>query len=732
MTNNVGSLEFVIRAVFEDQGFDRAIKGLDNLKSHGSKALKILGDVSAAKRQGKAIDKIVDAGFSLKQINSDNKKTQQTIVATMLAKEKQQDIILGKAKKIKDIAEKELKVKRKIAAFDKAHVSAIKQLNSIKAKDFDNAQREGIKLNKLFNQARDPKNILKKSLGKAKEIEQEKELTKELEKAGVTREQLSSKNKKMNDVASSKLAKYRKQQKDTAHEGKTNIFGFQRAMGALSILFLSQSISQGISTMTTAVTASFMKITEGQTEAGKAVTTLAAHWEYLKFSIGNALATALIPMIPVIVNLIEVISNFAQKHPKLIAMATAFTFIAAMVSLAFAQIMLLGSGIKALTGASTLGKGLTLIGTKIKAIGTAALLAGTQIAEAFLILAFFSPWTALLTIVVAIAAVLSLWNLAQYPDEVDKVKDAFKDLGTSVVDNLKNIGQSFMNIFTKEDLSSEDWAKVTSTSIQLVTNSFQIMFDVVTLGITTLVDSLGFLGNLLASFGRGVKAMFDKDDGMSFADGFNEKFEGLDNFEATNDAFKKMNDDGTKLRKDLTDSWTDMADAKSNRKREELQLGFDRTNAKNAGITLEEYYVKLGRNADGTIINPEDMKITENTGVPTLIDSNGQIVESNQNLIDFSDAYNQKLLDVGITQEELVNIQNGVIDNNYLEVSSMDAKNDAHKKEIELLIEKAKAMKDTVTAGSSNSLSNSIAYGEVLRGRAKEQGMSLSDYVKST
>jgi len=128
-------------------------------------------------------------------------------------------------------------------------------------------------------------------------------------------------------------------------------------MGGIALQKLSGGIMK-------AAMESFMKISEGSTYAGRAVTSLSANFEYLKFSVGNAIATALEPFIPMIISLITSIGEFIQQHPQLVAALLigvfAFgTLLAIIGSVALFMQGLTMSGIPALIGKMTGGAGLT-------------------------------------------------------------------------------------------------------------------------------------------------------------------------------------------------------------------------------------------------------------------------------------------------------------------------------------------------------------------------------------
>lgn len=117
----------------------------------------------------------------------------------------------------------------------------------------------------------------------------------------------------------------------------------------LSMMFggmMIQRIMTGIlkSTMNT-----FMSITQGQTEAGQAVTGLSAAWQYLQFSVGNAIGSALIPLLDVLIPIIEAFANFAQQHPELVFIGIVGALTAGTAIMAIGQWALFLGGLKMFT-----------------------------------------------------------------------------------------------------------------------------------------------------------------------------------------------------------------------------------------------------------------------------------------------------------------------------------------------------------------------------------------------
>lgn len=97
-------------------------------------------------------------------------------------------------------------------------------------------------------------------------------------------------------------------------------------MYLLSFMFFGMQLQRTAQQTMKMALDTFMKITMGAGEAGQAVTRLSIHWEFLKFSIGNALAEAVLPLLPAIIDIIDAVSGWIQENPQLVAGILLATF----------------------------------------------------------------------------------------------------------------------------------------------------------------------------------------------------------------------------------------------------------------------------------------------------------------------------------------------------------------------------------------------------------------------
>lgn len=154
-------------------------------------------------------------------------------------------------------------------------------------------------------------------------------------------------------------------------------------MWALGVMFFGMQMQRTFTRIATSGVGSFMRITEGATLAGQGITSLSVHFELLKFAVGNAIATALMPLLPTIVDIITQIKDWIEENPKLftgiVLMGIAvggLLFIVGMLTLGISSLVgMIGKFMFLITGSQTF--------LAIGAFRTAMIgLAGTFVASA--------------------------------------------------------------------------------------------------------------------------------------------------------------------------------------------------------------------------------------------------------------------------------------------------------------------------------------------------------------
>ena len=86
---------------------------------------------------------------------------------------------------------------------------------------------------------------------------------------------------------------------------------------ALSMMFTGMQLVRIFQSISRASVDSFTRIMESSGFAGSAIQQLAVYMEYLKFTIGSAINTALMPLLPMIIQIVSSIANWISQHPKL-------------------------------------------------------------------------------------------------------------------------------------------------------------------------------------------------------------------------------------------------------------------------------------------------------------------------------------------------------------------------------------------------------------------------------
>jgi hypothetical protein len=383
MAEDKNSISFIIKSIFDKKGFDEARNSINALAKFGvgsatdEKNVKKRYDgiAEAARRIHKNLSKIKTldafkkAGMTTDELDKFNKlsNTKDVNFENVLRGKQESgeplrnkdeieanklyDLMTQKTMILKDTNEKLLAKKKQIVEKEKelakatrsslSGVEAVARASQKEVQFRQEALRAGVQQAKLDELSKAESKTVK-NVAKIKKLRQEI--------AAIVNE-TRRKEALAQRIEQTELKKTQQMEQIR----KNDVFSFGRSMGALSVLFASQLIMQSVRTMTTAVITSFMKISEAQTEAGKGLTTLAAHWEYLKFTVGNAIATALLPLIPTLTDIIMKVSEFIQKHPKLVTFGMGFLLIGSYIGFAAAQLVLLISGLKMLSGAATVG-----------------------------------------------------------------------------------------------------------------------------------------------------------------------------------------------------------------------------------------------------------------------------------------------------------------------------------------------------------------------------------------
>ena len=343
-------------------------------------------------------------------------------------------------------------------------------------------------------------------------------------------------------------------------------------MEFLGIMFAGMALQRVFLGIAKSVTSTFTKIMESSEMNGSAIQRLGAHWEYLKFTIGSAINSAIGPLMPMITRLIDKFSEWIQKNPKLVTAiilgAVALgTFLMVFGQLALAMnsfSMFADKGMGKAFGIMSKGfmTMLTSIGTLVGATGIGAIVAGIAIVIAIIVV-LYAMWKSNFggmadflretfkgAIITAKRLFADLWSFlknifgfitALFTGDWDSalvyLRDAFFAALRFIVRLFLNSGMMIVNVFI--------------FTFNLVVDFF---FKIVVGGLIKLAE-LAVRG-MLAPFDLLIPGLDDKIAAMSkkirngvnsFSDKIHFEFVSADNFQAMNDLVDKIKAPGENL-----------------------------------------------------------------------------------------------------------------------------------------------------------------------------------------
>lgn len=128
-------------------------------------------------------------------------------------------------------------------------------------------------------------------------------------------------------------------------------------MAYLGMLFFGMGIQRIGNQMKTATLSTFKSISGNLNEHSVAMAKLGAHWTFLKFQVGEALASTISKITPTFIRITQAIGDFANKHPvataRIILLTEAFGGLLALF--AGARLGFAALGVKTISLTSSLG-----------------------------------------------------------------------------------------------------------------------------------------------------------------------------------------------------------------------------------------------------------------------------------------------------------------------------------------------------------------------------------------
>lgn len=273
----------------------------------------------------------------------------------------------------------------------------------------------------------------------------------------------------------------------------------------LNMLFTGMMIKKTFQQIAKSTVDTFMKISAGATPGSQAIMAVGAAFEYLKYSIGDAIGQALLPLLPVVLDLIERFADWVQQNQELVAAIVIGAIVFGTL------LMLLGQLLLVLTPVFNL---ITML------IGPAGMLG---LKASILALA---PTLAILGAAFLVFALLWITNFNNIQDHVKKFIDQFFALFSSLFEDVAQIVQGFMDIV--DGIMTGDWNKILKGILgivkgfvsavikiflflmnQLTENSFFLATAFIRVFGTILSIAVGFARNLANIFLTPLNAIID-------------------------------------------------------------------------------------------------------------------------------------------------------------------------------------------------------------------------------
>lgn len=124
----------------------------------------------------------------------------------------------------------------------------------------------------------------------------------------------------------------------------TNKAGRRFRMEYLSVLFIAQNLNRHLISLARTSITTFTDIAGESNRTNQAFAAMSANITFLRFSIGQAIGQALVPLLPAITGIFEKLVDFIDKHPEGVAGVIIGGIVGLTALVGFAQLQLLLSG----------------------------------------------------------------------------------------------------------------------------------------------------------------------------------------------------------------------------------------------------------------------------------------------------------------------------------------------------------------------------------------------------
>lgn len=244
----------------------------------------------------------------------------------------------------------------------------------------------------------------------------------------------------------------------------------------LSFLFTGMAIQRLFSQIGRAAFDTFTKVMATVDGAATSMSMLGVGVDFLKFSIGQAINTALMPLMPMILSIIELVSNWIQQNPKLVAWIVILGIVLGTLLMVVSMFVLTLSGLVNF-----------IKGPIIKAIGAFIHSPGglLMLAKAFLII---------------IALIILLW--AMWKTNFGNIQEFTKGVWESTLIFAKNMFAALVKIVGGVldiivGLFEGDFEKVSNGIKKVVLGIAEFLLNAFASIITTIINLWSFAWNII-------------------------------------------------------------------------------------------------------------------------------------------------------------------------------------------------------------------------------------------
>lgn len=297
----------------------------------------------------------------------------------------------------------------------------------------------------------------------------------------------------------------------------------------LGIMFAGMALTRVFKTLFRTTYETFKKAGGLITKQGQQVLALSAHWELLKYSIFNAIITALEPLIPVMIKVISFMADWVNRWPRLTAAIIIGGLVIGTLALIVGQLMLAFNALKALELAS-------IFRSLAAALIKNPVLMIAIVVAAILLIAYFR----------------SLAKIAkEHPKIWEKIKEAWETVKVAA-NKLLNSIEDVVNSFKEGEKITLTWAKtigILTTAFLGIMTTFINLIRVIIYGTSAFMKfisaSKGYLGIDVAGSAKEMEEAFELSE------------KGLGAFD---DTIKDVGD-SLKLMKDISEMADDISES---------------------------------------------------------------------------------------------------------------------------------------------------------------------------